>query len=106
MQGIRVIVFVAVLWLFSGWLMGLAVRAVFQLDWVWPCMSLNLLFGMLLLRWVTRTEREQEILFEGAERGDEESSLAAWLVAIPLTLILLAVIWLLMAPFLNYYFND
>lgn len=81
--------------------MGIALRALYGGNWIVPCAALNLIFGMLLLRWITRNAREQEILFEGAEREDSESSVAALLLGIPVVLIFVAVLWWLLALFMK-----
>lgn len=78
--------------------MGISLRVLYGVNWVPGCTSLSLLLGMLLLLLITRNPREQAILFEGAERRENEQSLAALLVAIPFVLIFMALVWLLLAP--------
>lgn len=99
MQGIGLILFVALIWLFSGWLMGVALRALFGVQWVSICSALNLAVGMILLRLFTRSEREQEIIFEGKERKDGESSAVGILVIIPSAVVFAAIVWILFAIF-------
>lgn len=98
-KGLRLILLLAVLWLGSGALMGAALRALYGGNWIAPCATINLILGMLLLLWVTRTKQEEEILFEGREREESESSLAAALLGGPMILIFVAIVWGLLALF-------
>ncbi len=93
----KLILFLAVLWLVSGAAAGLGIRAYFAVDWITPCSSLNLLFGMILLLLVMRDEQARKRLFAEA---DEEMPLHLGLVAliaIPVFLILLGLSWWLLA---------
>lgn len=100
MQGIRLIIGLALLWLISGGFMGVALKAFWGLDWVGSCASLNLLLSRLLLAWITHNEERQKVLYDGAEKENEdELSLAALLVGFPVVLIVVAALWWLMAQF-------
>ena len=101
MRGIRLIVVLAIMWVAGGWLMGISLRVLYGVNWIPGCASLSLLLGMLLLLFITRNPREHEILFEGAEREENEQSLAALLVAIPFVLIFIALVWMILAPFIK-----
>lgn len=75
MQSIRLIAILAFLWLFSGWLMGIALRALFQVNWIFPCASLNLILGLVLLLLITRNERERRIFYEGTNSKMQSAAL-------------------------------
>lgn len=99
-RGIGIIAAVAILWMGSGWLLGMAIAALFSIQWIGECMWLSLGIGMLLLLLSTRTEEQQAVLYEGAEKENEdELSLTALLVGLPVTMIFIAILWWLMAQF-------
>ena len=102
MSDFKLILSIAALWLIGGMTMGAGIRAYFAVEWILPCGSLSLLFGMLLLLLVMQDEQARRRLY--GEAQDEipfKIGLAA-LIIIPITLIVAGLFWLLTAPLLPY----
>jgi type IV secretory pathway TrbL component len=101
-RSIGIIAAVAILWMGSGWLLGMALAALFGIQWIGECMWLSLGIGMLLLLLSTRTEQQQAVLYDNAEKeNDDTLSLAALLVGLPVSMVFIAILWWLMAQFLT-----
>lgn len=97
MRDFKLILLLALFWLVSGVAVGIGIRAYFAVDWIMPCSSLNLLFGMILLLGIMRDEQARKRMF--AEEDEEmpiHLGLVA-LIAIPIFLMLLGLFWWLLA---------
>lgn len=100
-KDVPLILALAALWTLSGFLIGLAIEALFGTPWVIPCTALNLIAGMVMLLLVTRDDRARRMFYEGPREDELGSPLVGLLWAFPLTLMIIAVIWWLLAQLLK-----
>lgn len=101
MKDVSLILILAILWALSGFLVGLAIEALFGASWVVPCTALNLIAGMVMLLLVTRNDRARRMFYEGPRENELGSPLVGLLWAFPFTLMIIASIWWLLAQLLK-----
>ena len=94
-RDLKLILLLAVLWSVAGAAMGLGIHAYFGIDWVLPCTSLNLLFGMLALSVVMRDRQASERLFGESDQEMPFHLGLIFLIGIPIALIFAGLLWLL-----------
>jgi len=97
----RLVIALAVLWIVSGAIVGFSLEALFSLQWVVPCTSLNLMMGMILLLLVTRNEWARRMFYEGPRAGEDSSPLIGMLWALPLVLLIVGGVWWLLTHLLR-----
>ena len=91
----------AALWALGGLGFGLAMQAFFNGQWLLPCASLNLITGMVLLLLITRNEQARRIFYEGPRENEPGLPVIGLLWVIPVTLLLVGLIWWLVAQLLK-----
>ena len=101
MKQIPLIFFFAALWASSGLLLGVSLAALFDLEWQVPCLSLNLVAGLVLLLLVTRNETARRLFYEGPRDNEQGSVLIGMLWAFPFVLAFVGIIWWMLGQLLN-----
>lgn len=58
------VVILAVLWAFTGALVGFGIDRLYGTEWILPCGALNVIIGLGLLLLATRNETARKIFYE------------------------------------------
>lgn len=101
MKDLVVILVLASLWAVGGFAVGIALGALFGVQWAISCTALNLIAGMIMLLLVTRNEHARRLFYEGPRENESGMPLIGILWAIPFILLFIGVMWWLLAQLLK-----
>ena len=93
LRDLKLILFLAVLWWGSGAMAGVGIRAYVGIDWILPCASLNLLFGMIALRVVLGDRQARERLLGENDQEMPMNLGLILLIGMPIGLIFAGILW-------------
>jgi hypothetical protein len=102
MKSTLLVLILAVLWWLGGMFAGIGISAFFGVDWVIFCGSLNMMAGMFMLLWITRSEHARRLFYEGPKGDEPGNPIIALLWIMPFSLLLAGIIWWLMAQFFQH----
>ena len=98
---VPIVLGLAVLWILGGIVIGFALQALFDVQWVIQCTSLNLIIGMVMLLLVTRNKEMRQLFYEGPKEGEISSPLIGMMWTFPIVMVIVGVLWWLLAQFLR-----
>lgn len=101
MKNILLVTALAVLWGIGGALVGQGISALFDVSWVIPCTSFNVIAGMIMLLLVTSNDTARRIFYEGPRDDDPGIIGIGLLWLLPMVAVFIGLIWWLLAQFLN-----
>jgi len=96
-----IIITIIVLWALSGAAVAWGLHALYGVQWVPPCATLNIVLGLILLQLVTRRERGRRQVYEGVREEDHLNLGVAALVGVPIILATIGLIWWLASYFVT-----
>lgn len=101
MNQIGIIMFIVVIWAFSGFVVSVGIRTLFGIEWIPQCITLNIVIGLILLQVATRHERGSRQIYEGKREEDQFSFSASSLIGAPILLIVIGLLWWLFGQFVT-----
>lgn len=95
-KGLGRLLLYTALWGLSGAAVGFGLANWFALNWILPCMWLNIVAGLIMLQLMFQNPELNELFSEGPFEGRPGSILIGLLWSLPLVMFFIGFLWWLM----------
>lgn len=101
MRSILRIIIYTLLWGLSGAVVGFGIYSLFAAEWIFQCMLLNVIAGLIMLQLILRNPELSELFGEGPFEGRPGSILIGVLWSMPFVMFFVGIFWWILAQVLK-----